>query len=80
MPGMGGPVTFLLFRRLVDLIRVGPTPDEKDVEIAVLRYQPVVLHRHVARLGGRHHQAGAPPQVRACLCRAQPSFSLRTNS
>jgi hypothetical protein len=31
------PLTFLLVRRLLDLLRLGPTPDEKDVEIVVLR-------------------------------------------
>jgi hypothetical protein len=33
------PLTFLLVRRLIDLLRLGPTSDEKDVEIAVLRLQ-----------------------------------------
>ncbi len=31
---MSCPVTFLLVRRLLDLLRLGPAPDEKDVEIA----------------------------------------------
>ncbi len=47
--GMGCSVTFLLVRRLLDLLRLGPSPDQKDVEIAVLRHQLAVLHRQVAR-------------------------------
>jgi hypothetical protein len=42
---VGCPVTFLLIRRALDLLRLGPSPDEKDVEIAVLRHQLAVLHR-----------------------------------
>jgi transposase InsO family protein len=47
--GIGCSVTFLLVRRLLDLLRLGPKPDEKDVEIAVLRHQLAVLRRQVAR-------------------------------
>ena len=40
---MGCSVTFLLVRRLLDLLRLGPSPDKKDVEIAVLRHQLALL-------------------------------------
>ena len=47
--GMGCSLTFLLVRRLLGLLRLGPAPDQKDVEIAVLRHQLAVLRRQVAR-------------------------------
>ena len=39
----------MLVRRVLGLLGIGPAPDAKDVEIAVLRHQLVVLHRQVAR-------------------------------
>jgi putative transposase len=47
--GMHCSVTFLLVRRLLGILRLGPKPDQKDVEIAVLRHQLAVLRRQVAR-------------------------------
>jgi hypothetical protein len=47
--GMGCSVTFLLVRRLLDLRRFGPAPDQKDIQIAVLQHQVAVLRRQVAR-------------------------------
>jgi transposase len=46
---MPSPIVFLLVRKLLGLIGIGPKPDEKDVEIAVLRLQLAVLKRQVAR-------------------------------
>ena len=46
---MIGSVGFVLLRRVLGLLGIGPTPDAKDVEIAVLRHQLTVLRRQVAR-------------------------------
>lgn len=47
--GVGCSVTFLVVRRLLDLLWLGPSPDQKDVEIAVLRHRLAVLRRQVTR-------------------------------
>jgi transposase len=46
---MACPITFLLVRKLLGLVGIGPSPNEKDVEIAVLRHQLAILRRQVAR-------------------------------
>ena len=42
-------LAFVFVRQVLGLIGVGPSPAAKDVEIAVLRHQLMVLHRQVAR-------------------------------
>src|SRR5262245_3455488 len=50
MPGVFvRTLAFLVARRLLDVAGLGPRPDAKDVEIAVLRHQLMVLRRQVAR-------------------------------
>lgn len=43
------PSVFLLVRRVLRLVGLGPKPDDKDVEIAVLRHQLAVLNSQGAR-------------------------------
>src|SRR4051794_40900393 len=40
---------FIVVRRVLALVGLGPSPDSKDVEIAVLRHQLMVVHRQVIR-------------------------------
>jgi hypothetical protein len=42
-------LAFVFVRQVLGLIGLGPTPDAKDVEIAVLRHQLAVLRRQIAR-------------------------------
>src|SRR5207244_6994606 len=49
MAGMASTLVFLLVRRVLGLVGLGPKPDAKDVEIAVLRHQLAAVHRQVAR-------------------------------
>jgi putative transposase len=48
-PGGIGSIGFVLLRRVLGLLGMGPTSDAKDVETAVLRHQMTVLRRQVVR-------------------------------
>src|SRR3989442_126844 len=52
-------LAFVILRRILDLAGLGPAPDAKDVEIAVLRHQLMVVVRRQGA-GPRY-----PPQDRA---------------
>jgi putative transposase len=46
---VGRTLGFLIVRQVLRVLGLGPAPDEKDVEIAVLRHQVAVLKRQVTR-------------------------------
>ena len=46
--GMASTIVFLVVRRVLGLVGPGPKPDEKDVEIALLRHQLAILHHQGA--------------------------------
>ncbi len=46
---MASTIVCLVVRHVLRLVGLGPRPDDKGVEIAVLRHQLAVLHRQVAR-------------------------------
>jgi hypothetical protein len=52
-------VAFVILRRVLGLVGVGPAPDAKDVEIAVLRHQSMVL-------GGRSPGRATPRRIGRC--------------
>src|SRR2546430_7553099 len=68
MTGMAPTIVFLVVRHVLRLIGLGPTPDDKDVEIAVLRHQLAVLHRQ----GARPRYAPTDRLVVATLARLLP--------
>ena len=49
---MASTLGFLLVRHALRLVGLGPKPDDKDVEIAVLLHQLAVLRRQSA--SGKH--------------------------
>jgi hypothetical protein len=66
---------FLLVRRLLGLAGLGPAPDAKDVEIAVLRHQVMVLRRPVRR----HRFTPSDRMVVAVLARLLPRERWRSS-
>jgi hypothetical protein len=42
-------LAFIVVRQVLRLIGLGPSPDAKDVEIAVLRHQLMGVNRQIAR-------------------------------
>lgn len=55
---VGCSVTFLFVRQLLALLSLGPMPDERDLETAVLRHHLVVLGRPPSLTFSRHDVLG----------------------
>jgi hypothetical protein len=47
-------LAFMIVRRVLGLVGLGSNPDAKDVEIAVLRHQLMVLRRAMAYRHAEH--------------------------
>jgi hypothetical protein len=61
-------LAFVIVRRVLGLVGLGPAPDAKDMEIAVLRHQLMVVRRQIAR----PRYAPADRMVLAILARLLP--------
>ena len=61
-------MAFVIVRRVLGLVGLGPAPDAKDIEIAVLRHQLMAVRRQVAR----PRYAPADRMVLAVLARLLP--------
>ena len=59
---------FMIVRRVLGLVGLGSAPDAKDIELAVLRHQLMVLRRQVAR----PRYTSADRMVLATLARLLP--------
>jgi hypothetical protein len=56
-------LAFVIVRRVLGLVGLGPEPDAKDIEIAVLRHQLVVVRRQVVRPRYTSHAVALAPGV-----------------
>jgi len=56
-------LAFMIVRRMLGVLGLGPPSDRKDVEIAVLRPQLVVLRRQVARPRDAPVDRMVPPDI-----------------
>ena len=50
---MASTLVFLLVRHVLEMVSLDPKPDDKDVEIAVLRHQLAVLTARLLALATR---------------------------
>src|SRR4051812_25959778 len=69
-------LAFVIVRRVLGLVGLGPAPDAKDIEIAVLRHQLMVVRRQIAR----PRYAPADRMVLATLARLLPRNAGRSSS
>ena len=70
-------LAFVVVRRLLGLIGMGPAPDAKDVEIAVLRHQLMVLRRQPPGLYLPRMLSGRGQAACSYLWRMPPRRSCR---